>query len=293
VLKEKTRVPRGGWAFWKYVIVRTYGEFNEDNILLLAGAVAFFAVLAIVPAITAAVSLYALASDPASVQSQFEQLRGLMPNSSFDLLKQQVERIVSQQTSNGLWFVVGVLVALWSAMSGMKGLIDTLNVVYEVKDERSLLRYNVIAFWMTLGALVWLGIAIVGLVAIPVILSYFPFGSFGARLANWARWPALLVVLMLGLAALYRFGPHRRSPRWEWVSPGNLFAAAGWLIGSAVLSWYLSDFANYNATYGSLGAAAALMIWLWVTAVIVLLGAELNSEYYKAKCALEGADVEI
>jgi membrane protein len=186
-----------------------------------------------------------------------------------------------------------VLVALWSAMSGMKGLIDTLNVVYEVKDERSLLRYNVIAFWMTLGALVWLGIAIVGLVAIPIILSYFPFGSFGARLANWARWPALLVVLMLGLAALYRFGPHRRSPRWEWVSPGNLFAAAGWLIGSAVLSWYLSDFANYNATYGSLGAAAALMIWLWVTAVIVLLGAELNSEYYKAKCALEGFEVEI
>jgi membrane protein len=293
VTEEKTRIPRGRWAFWKYVIVRTYEEFSADNILLLAGAVAFFAVLAIVPAITAAVSLYALASDPTSVQSQFEQLRGLMPNSSFDLLKQQVERIVSQQTSNGLWFVVGVLVALWSAMSGMKGLIDTLNVVYEVKDERSLLRYNVIAFWMTLGALVWLGIAIVGLVAIPIILSYFPFGSFGARLANWARWPALLVVLMLGLAALYRFGPHRRSPRWEWVSPGNLFAAAGWLIGSAVLSWYLSDFANYNATYGSLGAAAALMIWLWVTAVIVLLGAELNSEYYKAKCALKGADVEI
>ena len=291
--EEKTRVPRRGWAFWKYVLVRTYEEFNKDRILLLAGAVAFFAVLALVPAITAAVSLYALVSDPASVQSQFEQLRGLMPNSSFDLLKQQVERIVSQQTSNGLWFAVGVLIALWSAMSGMKGLIDTLNVVYEVNDERSLPRYNLIALLMTLGALVWLGLAIVGLVAIPIILSYFPFGSFGTQLANWARWPALLIVLMAGIAALYRFGPHRRHPRWEWLSPGNLFAAAGWLIGSAVLSWYLSYFANYNATYGSLGAAAALMIWLWVTAVIVLLGAELNSEYYKAKCAVEGVAVEI
>ena len=290
---QKTRVPRRGWAFWKYVLVRTYDEFNKDNILLLAGAVAFFAVLAIIPAITAAVSLYALVSDPASVQSQFGELRGLMPDNSFDLLKEQVERIVSQQTSNGLWFVVGVLIALWSAMSGMKGLIDTLNVVYEVKDERSLLRYNLIALWMTLGALVWLGLAIVGLVAIPIILSFFPFGSFGAQLANWARWPALLVVLMIGLAALYRFGPHRRHPRWEWVSPGNLFAAAGWLIGSAVLCWYLSYFANYNATYGSLGAAAALMIWLWVTAVIVLLGAELNSEYYKAKCEIEGVAVEV
>ena len=291
--EKKTRVPRRGWAFWKYVLVRTYDEFNKDNILLLAGAVAFFAVLAIIPAITAAVSLYALVSDPASVQSQFRELRGLMPDTSFELLKEQVERIVSQQTSNGLWFVVGVLIALWSAMSGMKGLIDTLNVVYEVKDERSLLRYNLIALWMTLGALVWLGIAIVGLIAIPIILSYFPFGSFGAQVANWARWPALLIVLMIGLAALYRFGPHRRHPRWEWVSPGNLFAAAGWLIGSAVLSWYLSYFANYNATYGSLGAAAALMIWLWVTAVIVLLGAELNSEYYKAKCEVEGVAVEV
>jgi membrane protein len=227
------------------------------------------------------------------VQSQFTQLQGLMPNGSFELLRQQVERIVSAQNRSGIWFIVGVLVALWSTMSGMKGLIDTLNLVYKVKDERSLLRYNLIALLMTLGALVWLGIAIVGLVAIPVILSFFPFGSFGATLANWARWPVLLVVLMVGLAALYRFGPHRRHPRWEWVSPGNLFAAAGWLVGSAILSWYLSNFANYNATYGSLGAAAALMLWLWITAVIVLLGAELNSEYYKATCAGEGVPVKI
>jgi membrane protein len=293
VPEAKEEAPRGGWAFWKYVLGRTYVEFNEDRVLLLAGAVAFFAVLAIVPAITAAVSLYALVSDPASVQSQFGQLQALVPNGSFDLLRQQVERVVSQQNSNGVWFVAGVLVALWSTMSGMKGLIDTLNVVYEVKDERSLLRYNLIAFLMTLGALAWLGIAMAGLVAVPVILSFVPLGSFGAILANWARWPVLLVVLVIGLAALYRFGPHRRHPRWEWVGPGNLFAAAGWLIGSAALSWYLGNFANYNATYGSLGAAAALMLWLWVTAVIVLLGAELNSEYYKAKCARKGVPVAI
>jgi membrane protein len=286
-------VPQDGWPFWKHVLARTYAEFNRDRVLLLAGAVAFFAVLAIVPAITAAVSLYALVSDPASVQGQFDQLQALMPNGSFELLKQQVERIVSQQNSSGVWFVVGVLIALWSTMSGMKGLIDSLNIVYEVKDERSLLRYNFIALVMTLGALLWLGLAIVGLVAIPVILSFFPFGSAGAVLANWARWPVLLIVLMMGLAALYRFGPHRRHPRWEWVSPGNLFAAVGWLAGSALMSWYLSNFANYNTTYGSLGAAVALMLWLWVTAVIVLLGAELNSEYYKATCAVEGVPVKI
>src|SRR5690348_13514330 len=205
-------VPQSGWAFWKHLLGRTYAEFNDDRILLIAGAVAFFAMLAIVPAITAAVSLYALVSDPASVQSQFAQLQGLMPNSSFDLLKQQVERIVSVQNSSGVWFILGVLIALWSAMSGMKGLIDALNVVYEVKDERSLLRYNLVALAMTLGALLWLGTAIVGLVAIPVILSFFPFGSFGAILAKWARWPVLIIILMVGLAALYRFGPHRKHP---------------------------------------------------------------------------------
>jgi membrane protein len=290
---QQKKAPPRGWPFWKYVLARTYVEYNKDRILLIAGAVAFFAMLAIVPAITAAVSLYALVSDPATVQSHFAELQGLMPSGSLDLLRQQLQRIVSEQTRSGVWFIIGVLIALWSAMSGMKGLIDSLNVVYEVSDERGLIRYNFIALVMTLAALVWLGIAIVGLVAIPVILSYLPFGSFGAQLANWARWPVLLIVLMIGLAALYRFGPHRRHPRWEWVSPGNVFAAAGWLAGSALMSWYLSYFANYNATYGSLGAAMALMLWLWVTAVIVLLGAELNSEYYKARCAVEGVPVEI
>jgi membrane protein len=286
-------VPRSGWPFWRYVLARTYAEFNEDNVMLLAAAVAFYAVLALVPAITATVSLYALISDPVSVQSQFDQLEGLMPSGSFDLMRQQVERVVSSENRSGLWFVVSLVVALWSTMSGMKGLMDSLSVVYEVSDQRSALRYNLVALAMTLGALLWLAVSIAGLVAIPIVLSFFPFAGFGTLLAAWLRWPALLVILMIGLAALYRFGPHRKHPRWEWVSPGNLFAAAGWLAGSALMSWYLSNFANYNATYGSLGAAAALMLWLWVTAVIVLTGAELNSEYYKAQCAVRGVPVEV
>src|SRR5581483_3781616 len=195
------------------------------------------------------------------------QLQGLMPSGSFDLMRQQVERIVSSENRSGIWFIVSVIVALWSTMSGMKGLIDSLNVVYEVSEQRSVLRYNLVALAMTLGALVWLGASIAGLVAIPIVLSFLPFHGSTTMLGNWLRWPALLFILMIGLAALYRFGPHRKHPRWEWVSPGNLFAAAGWLAGSALMSWYLSDFANYNATYGSLGAAAALMLWLWVTAV--------------------------
>lgn len=286
-------VPPGGWPFWKHVLGQTYAEYEKDRILLVAGAVAFFAVTALVPAITAGVSLYALVSDPATVQSQFDQIRALMPDTNFELLKQQMQRIVSGQNRSGLWFIASVLIALWSAMSGMKGLINSLNIVYEVTDERGLLRYNLVALAMTLAAMAWLGLAIVCLVGVLLVLSYIPLGSAGVMLAKWARWPVLLVALMLGLAALYRFGPHRRHPRCEWISPGNVFAATGWLASSALISWYLSNFASYNAVYGSLGAAVALMLWLWTTAVIVLLGAELNSEFYKAKCALEGAPVEI
>src|SRR3954447_2051576 len=159
---DQAAVPRGGWAFWRYVLTHTYAEFNEDNVMLLAAAVAFYAVLAIVPAITAAVSLYALISDPASVRSQFDQLQGLMPSGSFELMRQQVERIVSGENRSGIWFIVSVIVALWSTMSGMKGLIDSLNVIYEVSEQRSVLRYNLVALAMTLGALVWLGASIAG-----------------------------------------------------------------------------------------------------------------------------------
>ena len=280
---ETALAPRTGWKFWKHVLVRTYAEFNEDAVLMLAAAVAFYAVLALVPAMTAAVSLYALFSDPSTVENQFNHLQGLMPSGSFTLIKQQIQRIVADQHGSGIWFIVGVVIALWSAMSGMKGLIDSLNVVYEVDEQRSFVRYNLVALAMTLAAILGLFLAMLGLVGIPLALNYLPLGQFGKTLADWVRWPALLFILMVGLAALYRFGPHRKVPHWEWISPGNLFAAAGWLIESALLSWYLSNFANYNATYGSLGAAVALMLWLWITAVVILLGAELNSEYYKAK----------
>jgi membrane protein len=281
--EQEKRIPERGWPFWQYVLGRTYAEYNKDRLLLLAAAAAFYGVLALVPAITAAVSLYTLIADPQTVQDQVNALQGIMPSGSFDMVKQQVGRIASGETNTGVWFAAGIVIALWSATSGMKGLMDSLNVIYDTPDRRSFLRYNAVALLMTLGAIIWIGVAMIGLVGVPLAAAYLPAASFGNTLADWVRWPMLLAVLMVGLAALYRFAPDRRQPRWEWVSPGNLLAAAGWLIGSALLSWYLGNFANYNATYGSLGAAVALMLWFWITAIIVLFGGELNSEYDKAK----------
>ncbi len=276
--------PLRGWALWKHVLYRVYEEFFEDRVMSLAGGVTFFVLLAIVPAITALVSIYALVANPATVQNEVSSLQQLMPSGSFDVIQQQVNRIVSSSGGSlGIWFFFGLAVSIWSANSGLKAIIDALNIVYGVKDERSIIKLNLVSLAMTFAGVVGLILAMAALVALPLVIDHLPLGSFGRTLAEWARWPALLALLMAGLAVLYRFGPHRKNPCWDWVSPGNIFGAVAWLAGSALLSWYLSNFANYNATYGSLGAAVGLMMWLWITSMVVLLGAEINSEYFAAR----------
>jgi len=284
---ENSAAPDPGprhWALWKRVAYCVYEEFFEDRVMSLAGGVTFFVLLAMVPAITALVSIYALVADPVMVQHELSSLQRLMPSGSFDVIQQQVSRIVSSSgKSLGIWFFFGLAVSIWSANSGMKSIIDALNIVYGVNDERSFIRLNMVSLAMTLASVIGLIVAMAALVALPLVINDLPFGSFGKTLANWVRWPTLLALLMVGLAVLYRFGPNRENPRWEWVSPGNIFGAIAWLAGSALLSWYLGNFANYNATYGSLGAAVGLMMWLWISSMVVLVGAEINSEYYAAR----------
>lgn len=278
------RGPMWRWSFWKTVLYRIYDEIVNDRLLALAGGVTFYVLLAMVPAITATVSVYALVADPAAVRSEVSSLQNLMPSGSFQIIQQQVNRIVSSNTGSlSVWFFISLAIALWSANSGLKAIIDALNIVYDVDEKRSFIRLNLVSLTMTLAGVVGILLAMAALVAVPIAVSYVPIGSFGQTLANWVRWPALLALLMVALAVLYRFGPNREHPRWEWISPGNLFAAVAWLVGSALLSWYFSNFANYDATYGSLGGVIGLMIWLWVTAIVVLVGAEINSEYYAAK----------
>lgn len=276
--------PAWQWGFWKTVLYRIYDEIVNDRLLALAAGVTFYVLLAMVPAITAVVSVFALVSDPSTAQSELSSLQNLMPSGSFQIVQQQVNRIVSSSTGSlSIWFFVSLAIALWSANSGLKAIIDALNIVYDVDERRGFIRLNLVSLAMTLAGVVGIILAMAALVAVPIAISYVPVGSFGKTLANWVRWPALFVLLMVALAVLYRFGPHREHPRWEWISPGNLFAAVAWLVGSALLSWYFSNFANYDATYGSLGGVIGLMIWLWVTAIVVLVGAEINSEYYAAK----------
>lgn len=270
---------RRGWPFWKRVLIATYRQLTDDRLLALAAGVVFYGLLAIFPAITALVSSYALFAKASTISNHLALVSGLMPQSAYGIVDEQVTRIVSRGTGDlGFAFFSGLALALWSANAGVKAIIDALNIVYGVKERRSFIKLNLVSLAFTVCALVVLLLAFAAIVVLPVALSYLPLYGYDSALATWLRWPALLLLVMSGMAVLYRFGPNRDRARWQWVSIGAVFATFAWLGGSALLSWYLGQFANYDATYGSLGAGIGLMMWLWMTAIVVLVGAELNSE---------------
>ena len=273
-----------GWGFWKHVLYRVYQKISEDRLLPLAAGVVFYGLLALFPAITALVSSYALFSDPATITQHLATLQNVMPAGGYRIVQEQINRIISGGAGNlSLAFCVSLAIALWSANAGLKAIIGALNVVYGVKERRGFIRLNAVSLVMTIGVIAGLLLAIAAVVVVPIVLSYLPLGSAGATLIAWLRWPALMLLLMIALALLYRFGPNCEHPRWEWFSAGSVFATFAWLAGSLALSWYLSNFADYNATYGSLGAGIGLMMWLWISAIVVLAGAELNSEIAAAR----------
>jgi membrane protein len=266
-------------AGWKDIVWRTWRQISEDRLLAVAAGVVFYGLLALFPAITAFVSLYGLFADRATVSQHLDLIAGVVPDAAFGIIQEQITRIAAKGgASLSFGFVFGLALALWSANAGMKAIMDALNVVYEEKEKRNLIALNLESLAFTLGAIAALLLAVGAVIVAPLILERVGLAGMTQTLLAAARWPALFALVLIGLAVLYRFGPSRREPKWQWVSAGSLFAAVAWLSGSALLSWYLQNFANYNETYGSLGAAIGLMMWMWVSIIVILVGAELNSE---------------
>lgn len=264
---------------WMDVLWRTYEEIGNDRLLAVAAGVVFYGLLSLFPAITALVSFYGLFADANTVSNHLERLAGLMPAEGLEIVRGQVARITARGPSElSFAFAFSVAIAVWSANAGMKAIFDALNVVYEEEEGRGFLKLNAVSLAFTLGALAAALVALGLVVVFPLVLAYLGAEGLGPMLFSLLRWPVLFALIVGGLALLYRFGPSRRPANWRWLSAGAMVAALAWIIGSLAFSYYLANFADYNATYGSLGAVIGLMMWMWLSAIVILLGAELNAE---------------
>ncbi|OPF91486.1 hypothetical protein I8G32_01276 [Rhodopseudomonas palustris] len=266
-------------AEWKPIAVGTYERIGDDRLFLVAAGVVFYWLLALFPAITALVSSYALFADAATIGDHLAQLSSIVPAGTYSVVEEQVGRVLANgQTKLGFAFLISLSLALWSANGGVKAIIDALNAVYDVEEQRGFFKLNGFSLLLTLGALGAVLAAIGLVIAAPIVLARIGLGNLVAVAIDYGRWPVLALMTFGGLSLLYRTAPNRPSPPWRWVAPGSIVATLSWLAGSAALSYYLANFADYNATYGSLGAAIGLMIWMWMTAIVVLAGGEVNAE---------------
>ena len=241
--------------------------------------ITFYAILAIFPALAALVSIYGLVANPAAVSGQLDALSGIVPGGGMDILSDELKQLTSTGGGKlGLGAIIGILVALWSANGGTKAIFDLLNVVYDEQEKRGYIRRTLVSLAVTLGTLVFVMLAVVAVVVLPIALNFVGLGRITGILLRVGRWPLLLVIVIVMLAIIYRYGPSRKEARWRWVSWGGTFAAISWVLISLAFSWYVAHFGSYNKTYGSLGAAIGFMTWIWISATIVLVGAELNAE---------------
>ena len=271
-----SEIPARGW--WD-IAKRTVNQISEHRLLTEGAGITFYAILAIFPALAALVSVYGLIADPTTVSGQLSALSGIVPGGGMDILGDELKQLVSAGGGKlGLGAIIGILVALWSANGGTKAMFDSLNVVYDEHEKRSYIRRTLISLAVTLGTLVFVMVVMAAVVALPIALNFVGLGKVTDLLLRVARWPLLLVIVTMMLAVIYRYGPSRTEARWRWVSWGGAFAAIVWVLVSLAFSWYVAHFGSYNKTYGSLGAAIGFMTWIWISATIVLIGAELNAE---------------
>lgn len=269
-------IPKPGW---RDVLKRTKSELSRDNVGLISAGVAFYALLAIFPAIAAVISVYGLVADPADVERQMSSLLAVIPQQAAEILRQQMQNVASHPTTGlGFGALFGVLLAIWSASKGTKALMQGLNIANDEEESRGFLKLNATALALTAGGIVFAAVAL-GLIAVlPALLGNLGLPSALQTAVSLLRWPLLLAALMVALGVVYRYGPSRDKPQWRWLNWGAGIATVAWLAASILFSVYVSNFGSYGETYGSVGAVVVLMMWFFLSAYVTLLGAELNAE---------------
>lgn len=271
-----SEIPARGW---KDILLRIWNTIGEDRIMLVAAGVTFYCLLAIFPAIAALVAIYGFFTDPASIASQVDKVSAVMPGAALDIIRNQMNQVASQGPSKlGIAFMVGFLISLWSANAGIKSIFDALNLVYDEPEKRGLIRLNLVSLAFTVAAILFVLVAIGSIAALPAFYSSSQVQGATALIVQIVRWPILFVIVAIGLSIVYRYGPSRTEPQWRWITWGSAFASIMWIAVSIGFSWYAANFGSYNKTYGSLAAIVVFMTWLWLSTVIILLGAEIDAE---------------
>ena len=252
---------------------------KRDNLSIISAGVAFYALLAIFPGLIALVGIYGIFFDPAQVREHMSALTAVLPPDAAKLIGEQLAQVTTmEKTSLGVGSIVAILVALWSASAGMRTLMTALDVAYSEEENRGMFRFYGTSILLTFGAVLGALVAIATIVAVPIALQFLGLGETFENVVSYARWPLLALIMLLGLAIVYRYGPDRRKPMWRWVTWGAVIATLLWIGGSALFSLYVTQFGNYNKTYGSMGAIVILMTWFLLTSYMFLIGAEINAE---------------
>jgi membrane protein len=269
---------------WKDILLGTYRSVEEDRVLAVAAGVTFYGLLAVFPAIGALVSLYGLFADSATIRDNLGQLSGVLPEGAVEIVGDQIQRVTEVGSATlSLSFFVGLAIALWGANAGVKAVFDAINVAYGAKEERSFFKLNLTSLAFTAGAIIFVLLALGAVVVVPATIHYLGLDAAAETILRYGRWPLIWLIVALALAVLYRFGPtDSLDPKWHWITWGSAAASLLWLAASILFSWYAANFGSYNKTYGSLGAAIGFMTWMWISAAVIILGAELNSEIEKA-----------
>ncbi|KAB0676563.1 YihY/virulence factor BrkB family protein [Aureimonas leprariae] len=264
---------------WRDIGLRLYRSFFEDRVMLIAAGATFYLLLALFPAFAVFVSFYGFVADPHSIAEHIAFIGQFLPQAGTELLQGQLERLVAQDTGTlSTTFVIGLLIALWSANNGIKTLFEAMNIAYGEFEKRNFFVLNLVAFGFTLGAVVIAILLIVSVGVVPAVMAVLGLSSVSDGIIAAMRWPVMFALVVGAIAMIYRFGPSRNPARWSWVLFGAVLTSVVWIVTSIAFSWYLQNLANYNATYGTVGGVIGFMIWVWISSIIFIIGAEINAE---------------
>jgi membrane protein len=272
--EKPSEIPARGW---KDILKRTWKEFSDDQIPMISAGVTFYALLALFPAVAAVAGLYGLFADLNDVNRQLSAMSVVLPEGAVRLIGEQLTRAASAQGGGlSLAFIVGLAAAIWSANGATKAMITGLNIAYDEKEERKFIAKTLTPLALTVGFLLFVVASACLMASAPFVGARF--GETSGRLYTALCLGGIVLGMIVGVACLYRFGPSRDKVKWRWISWGSALAVLAWIAMSAAFTLYVANFGHYDRTYGALGAAVGFMTWVWLSAQVVLLGAELNAE---------------